>query len=231
MRLRTIVLVVLALAVVASTLYVRWRRQSRVPEAPPEADVIPTPPASEPVTTPADAAPTPSELQATLDRLFEQSLLVDRQIRPSFVTGDFSGDSLADLAVAVRPRDEAALSRLNAALPRCRLQDATAAMEAPGDASAPIAPGDHLLAVVHGVAGASWSGGADRPCYLVRNAVGPGMSAQPLSEVPPAIRMRVSRAHAGDVIVQERGAGRGLVFWTGAAYAWADLPNGGHSTR
>jgi hypothetical protein len=230
MRLRTIVVVVLALAVVASTLYVRWRRHSRLPEAQPEGDVVPPPPVSEPAASTSDAAPAPSDLQPTLDRLFERSLLVDRQVRPSYVTGDFTGDSLTDLAVAVRPRDEEALSRLNAGVPRWRLQDATAAAETPGNDGTPISSGDRLLAVVHGVAGAPWSGGADRPCYLVRNAVGPGMSARPLSGVPPAIRMRVNRAHAGDVIVQERGAGRGLVFWTGAAYAWADLTNDGHST-
>jgi hypothetical protein len=93
----------------------------------------------------------------------------------------------------------------------------------------PIADGERLLAFVHGVAGASWQASDDRPCYLVRNAAGSGMRVRPLSEVPEGVRMQVTRAHVGDVIVETRDAGRGLVFWTGAGYAWADLA--GDATR
>jgi hypothetical protein len=223
MRFRTIALVVLALAVAVSSLCVRWRRQARLPAAQPEGDVVvPEPVEPGATASPPDPVPAASDLQAMLDRVFERSLTVDREIRPSFVTGDFTGDAVTDLAVAVRPRDAASLAVLNAELPRWRLQDAGDAQDAPH----PVTAGERLLAVVHGVAGSSWDGSDDRPCYLVRNAVGPGMRARPLHGVPPAIRMRVTRAHAGDVIYQERSAGRGLLWWTGAAYAWADLPSG-----
>lgn len=227
MRFRTIALVVLALAVALGSLYARWRRQSRLPAAQPEGDVVvPSPVEPAATASPPNAVPAASDIQPTLDRLFERSLTVDREIRPSFVTGDFTGDAVTDLAVAVRPRAADSLAVLNQEVPRWRLQDAAAAGDAPQDALHPVAAGERLLAVVHGLAGSSWDRSDDRPCYLVRNAVGPGMRARPLHSVPPAIRMRVARAHAGDVIVQDRSTGRGLVFWTGAAYAWADLAGG-----
>jgi hypothetical protein len=52
------------------------------------------------------------------------------------------------------------------------------------------------------------------------------MRARPLSGVPAALRIQVTRVHEGDVIEEERGSGRGLILWTGAAYTWADLPGG-----
>lgn len=222
MRLRTIALVLVALSVAGSALYARWRRLSRLPAPEPEGNVVLRSPV-EPVPGASATAgrPAPSDLQPTLDRLFERALAVDRELQPGFVTGDFTGDALADLAVAVRPRNEDALARLNAELPRWRLQDATAGDQA--QAVAPVTANERLLAVVHGVAGAAWSGPGDRPRYLVRHAVGTGMRARPLSSMPPAVRMRVNRAHTGDVILQERSSERGLIFWTGAAYAWADL--------
>jgi len=221
MRLRSIVVFLLALTVAGSALYVRWRRTARPPVSEPEGDVaLPSPGASAPPSAPADTVPTRSDVQPTLDRLFEGALVVDAEVRPSFVTGDFTGDSATDLAVAARPLSEDVLPRLNAELPRWRLQDATAATDGARDVVPPIASGERLLAVVHGVAGLSWRAPADRPCYLVRNAVGSGMRAAPLSTVPPAVRMQLSRLHAGDVIAEERG----LILWTGAAYVRAVTP-------
>ena len=133
---------------------------------------------------------------------------------------------MTDLAVAVRPKGAEALARLNVELPRWRVQDARAATDGRRDEVVPIAAGERLLAIVHGVPGAPWKEPADRPCYLVRNAVGTGMRARPLSGLPAGLRMQVTRAHAGDVIVEERGRDRGLLLWTGAAYTWADLPGG-----
>jgi hypothetical protein len=228
MRLRAIVVLFLALSVAGGAFYARWLRRARPPAAEPEGDIaLPSPPAPGPEAAPADAKPAPADVQPVLDRLFDRALSVDREMRPSFVTGDFTGDALTDLAVAVRPAGDDALPQLNAELPRWRLQDATAATDGRRDGVAPITAGERLLAVVHGVAGATWAASGDRPCYLVRNAVGSALRTLPLSAVPPAIRMQVTRAHAGDVIAQERAAGRGLIFWTGAAYVWAELPSGG----
>jgi hypothetical protein len=226
MRFRSIAVLLLGLAVASGVLYARWTRRSRFPAAEPEAPaVLPSPPAESPAASPS-AGPVASDIQPTLDRLFDGSLVVDRDVRPSFVTGDFTGDSVTDLAVAVRPRGDDALPRLNVDVPRWRLQDAAEAGDARREAR-PIRAGERLLAVVHGVAGGSWPAPDDRPSYLVRNAVGSGMRTRPLNAVPPAIRMQVPRTHTGDVIEEERGTSRGLILWTGAAYTWADLAGGG----
>jgi hypothetical protein len=225
MRFRAVAVVVLALAVAGGWLFVRWQRRSRLPAAEPEAAVVPASPV-EPISSPApaDAPPLASGLPSLLDRAFDGSLAVDPDVRPGFVTGDFTGDGATDLAVAVRPRGAESLRVLNADLPRFRLQDAGATDAA--SPPAPIAAGERLLAVLHGVTGTPWDGAGDRPAYLVRNGVGQGMRARPLSGVPLATRMRAMRAHAGDVIEQERPSGRGLLLWTGAAYTWAELTGG-----
>jgi hypothetical protein len=227
MRLRSIVVPLLALGVLGGTLYARWARHARTPVAEPEGAIVPPSPSDlSPAVTPTAERPTASDVEPTLDRLFDRSLVLDQEAHPLFVTGDFTGDSIADLAAAVRPRDPDALRRLNAELPRWRIQDAAAPTDGRRAETPKVAGGERLLAIVHGVEGASWKRPAERPCYLVRNAVGSGMRARPLSGLPPWVRMQVTRSHEGEVIVEERGRSRGLILWTGAAYVWAELPGG-----
>jgi hypothetical protein len=225
MRLRSILVPFLAVAILGSVVYARWTRRPRPLVGPPEdAVVLPSPSEPAATATPPASGPTASDVEPTLDHLFDGSLVLDPEIRPRFVTGDFTGDSVVDLAAAVRPRDADALGRLNAELPRWRIQDAT---DVRRGRSEPIVAAERLLAIVHGVAGVPWKEPGDRPCYLVRNAVGSGMRARPLSGLPPWVRMQVTRSHEGDVIVEERGRSRGLILWTGAAYTWTELPSGG----
>lgn len=83
---------------------------------------------------------------------------------------------------------------------------------------APDAPG-RWLAVVHGVAGSSWSDAAsERRAFLVRQDPGPAVRVVPIERLPAAIRMRVTRAHVGDAVAVRRPDG--FVFWNGAAYVW-----------
>ncbi len=153
------------------------------------------------------AAPALAEVQPTLDRVFEQTLAVDRATRPAFVAGDFNGDDVPDLAVAVRPRSPDAVPTLNAELTSWSVQDATAPATLTMSKPEPVkvAAGDLLLAVVHGVGAGGWRDPQARQGYLVKNAVGSGLQLRPLSGVPAAIRMRVNRTHVGDVIVGKRG--------------------------
>ena len=228
MRLRSIVVPLLALVILGSVVYARWtRRPAPIVGPPEEAVILPSP--SEPAASvaPPASVPTDSQVEPLLDHAFDGSLVIDPEIRPRFVTGDFTGDSITDLAAAVRPRDADALTRLNAELPSWRMQDAGAPADRPREKPAPIVAGERLLAIIHGVGGATWTAPADRPAYLVRNAVGSGMRARPLSGLPPWVRMQATRAHEGDVIVEERGRSRGLILWTGAAYTWTELPGGG----
>jgi hypothetical protein len=219
MSFRRTALLLIALCVAGSALYLRLRPRPTVPSY--EEAVVP---AAVPTSAPAaaDTRPTRASVRPVIEQLFAGALVP--QERGGFAVGDFDGDAAADLAVVVRPVDAAARASLAEPSPSFRLQDA----EAPGPPPATpraIADEERLLAIVHGVAGASWGDGTvDRPGYLVRNAVGARLRAVPLETLPAAVRMRITRAHVGDVIAEERGGRRGIVFWNGAAYVWADLP-------
>jgi hypothetical protein len=225
MRFRSTIVPLLAAVVVASALY-RWRRP------PPRVDVIDrekvvTPAPSEPSPLPSPsrvAAPSLSEVQPILDRVFDQTVAMDPATRPPVVAGDFDGDDVTDLAVAVRPRSDAARSALNAERPNWIVQDATPREDATGKPEpVKVSARDLLLAVVPGAATGGWRNPDLRRGYLVRNAVGSKLGARPLAQLPDAIRMRTYRAHTGDVIVSNRGGAPGVVLWTAAAYIWVDL--------
>jgi hypothetical protein len=225
MRFRSTLLVFLALVVATSGLYLVWRPRPRAPVSDREKDVVLLP---EPSPTPSPspiAAPTLPEVQPTLDRVFDQTLILEAASQPAFLAADFNGDSITDLAAVVRPVTDA-LPKLNDALANWSLQDAARppvidAANKPEPVS--VAAGDRLLAVVHGVDAAGWRSPEARQGYLVKNAVGSQMRLSPLTKLPDAIRMATSRAHVGDVILEERGGERGVILWTGAAYAWAGL--------
>lgn len=219
--LRRLALLAVALCVVGSFLYLRTRPRPRHEVASPEEAVVPPPlPAATPAAS--DARPTRAELEPLLERLASGALEPDERSDPWFAVGDFDGDAATDVAAAVRLRGAPA-SLADSAF---RLQDA----DAPGPPPSPgaLAGGERLLAIVHGVAGASWSDATvERPGFLVRHAAGSELRARPLAGLPPEIRMRVTRAHVGDVVAARRDGRHGLVFWNGAGYVWADLPDDG----
>lgn len=224
MRLRSIVLSLLALGVLAGVFLGGRGLRSRVVER--ETDIVlppePTPPA--PPSPPREGAPAVADVREALDRVFDETLIVDESVRPPAVTGDFNGDGQHDVAAAVRPRDLAALSRLNADLPPWRVQDASAQDSARETVRPTLTAGELVLAVVHGVDGGGWRSPGGMQGYLVKNAVGSGMRPRPLAGVPDGVRMRLNRPHAGDAIAAQRGDDAGLILWTGAAYAWAPRP-------
>jgi hypothetical protein len=213
---RTLVVVLTAVVVLAI------QAGSRNGPVPSEEDVVLPPAAvvSNAVPSPAIPPPVLSDLQPTLDRAFAANLAVDHAAKPAYVAGDFNGDDVTDLAVAVRPRDGNALSNINADLPRWSLQDAA---PPPIPERVKVERGERLLAVVHGVDTMGWRHPEAGQRYLVKNAVADGMRPQPLAGMPDAVREKAIRSHVGDVIVGDRGGKTGLVFWTGAAYAWAAI--------
>jgi hypothetical protein len=223
MRLRSIALPLLALAVVLGTFVVRGRRPP--PVALPEGDVAPAPPdlPPSPSIPPAPAA-SRTDVGPTLERSFDHALVVDPDARPAFVSADLNGDDVPDLAIVVRPRDRDALDVLNRERPAFRLQDANASSGTAASPDTPVASDERLLAIVHGVAGTAWREHVDRPRYLVRHAAGDRLRARALADVPDAVRMRVTRSHVGDVLALQRDGAEGIVFWTGAAYVWAPTP-------
>src|SRR4026207_921083 len=109
MRFRSIVTFLLALVVVASVLYLRRRPRPEVEVGEAEEAIV-VPPATEhtPLPSPSPiAGPTLPEVQPTLDRVFDPTVAMEQATpRAAFVAGDFNGDDVTDLAVAVRPRSK-----------------------------------------------------------------------------------------------------------------------------
>jgi hypothetical protein len=228
MAFRSLVVFLLALAVAGSAVYL-WRRPRPYTAGyEREPDVVVSPPeAPTPVPSLAPASPPePAEVQPALDRAFDGTVVVDGALQPSFVAGDLNGDDITDLAVAVRPRGDDVLGALNASLTKWRRLDAQDPSPPPGAPGKPapveIARTDLLLAVIHGVEGGAWRDPSATQGYLVKRALGTGLRLRPLMEVPDEVRERVIRVHKGDVIAQVRAGRPGVVFWTGAAYAWGD---------
>ncbi|MET0553153.1 MAG: hypothetical protein ABW221_08955 [Vicinamibacteria bacterium] len=221
---RRATLLLIALCLLSSAAYLRMRPRPRPDVASPEEAVVPP---ALPTQTPAarDARPTRVQVVPLLERAFGGLVTPDEQAAPWFAAGDFDADTATDLAVAVRPRDAAAAAALAEPTPAFRLQDADAAGP---PAPAALAAGERLLAIVHGVPGAAWSDvAAERPGFLVRHASGRDLRARPLAGLSAELRMRVTRAHAGDVLAVRRDGTSGFVFWNGAAYVWAGLPDDG----
>ena len=99
MRLRSIVILFLALVVAASVLSL-WRRPRRDVDTSEIEKGIALPPTTEPTPlAPASpiAAPVTSEVQPTMDRVFDRTVTMDPATPPAFVAGDFNGDDVTDL--------------------------------------------------------------------------------------------------------------------------------------
>lgn len=80
---------------------------------------------------------------------------------------------------------------------------------------------DVLLAIIHGVGPQGWRNREARQSYLLKNAAGTNAEAQSAA----ALRSSSSKENLprlrGDAIAESINGRRGLIFWTGAKYAWA----------
>src|SRR6266496_4937814 len=85
-------------------------------------------PINAPTTDKIEAKETPrrtpelKEVQRAIERVFEKVAAPDGTLRPSLVVGDFNGDGSEDLAVAVKPGDDA-FPQINNELANWMLED------------------------------------------------------------------------------------------------------------
>ncbi len=181
--------------------------------------------------TPSQTSTTPSpvgaeEIAQALARIFDKSATVDDHRSPAFVVGDFNGDGAQDLAVITRT-SETALPEINNELANWTLEDPhdvanPAQPNAPGARTKTVKAGanDQLLAIIHGVGQAGWRNPEARQTFLLKNVAGTEVAVQ------AAARMREMSSGTnvvprGDAITSTFKGRRGLIFWTGAKYAWA----------
>jgi hypothetical protein len=203
--------------------------QSQI-EQPPQMLALPPTPADGP---PETRPPQPAEALEAIKRVYGQTVFIESSRPHYFVAGDFNGDGYIDLGVVVRPAP-GQLARLNSEVAnwiRCSPQKVKPPvpqrhgriflqMEEP----TVIEERDVLLAVVHGYGPQGWRHPQARQSYLLKNAVGDEIKLTPFKEAikmagkykdPPRLR--------GDAVSETLDNKRGLLYYTGAKYAWHRL--------
>lgn len=180
------------------------------------------------------APPKPEEIEDAVARVFQKTATADNE-RPqkSFVVGDFNGDGSEDLAVVVKP-SEGGLVEINSELANWTLED-PGNVPLPG-ASAPRQPvtnkriqaerGKTLLAIIHGVGPLGWRSSEAKQSYLLKNGAGSGIIVQPITNLRSGKDKRKLPPLRGDAIQETIGGRPGLLFWTGAKYAWYPTQSG-----
>jgi hypothetical protein len=185
-----------------------------------------------PSPTPANKSstpPNPTEIRDTVARVFEKAATPDPS-RPGFAVGDFNGDGSEDLAVAVKP-GENSLSEINNELANWLLEDPrtvvinTASTVRPP----PVKPvraekGDSLLAIIHGVGPQGWRNPAAKQTFLLKNGAGSNMTVLAVKDLTASNGKAKLPPLRGDTISETVGGKAGILFWTGAKYAWHPSP-------
>jgi len=171
--------------------------------------------------------PTAQEVQQAVARVFGTTVNVDNQTPDFLVAGDFNGDDSVDLAVLVKPAPRR-LSEINSSLANWIIQDPHRAFVPPKNQTVVILPprtepehvrsGQLLLAVIHGFGKEGWRDQRARQAYLLSNAAGNALaSARPSQSLQRDFGVFSSQR---DVIAEQLGGSHGVLYWTGAAYAW-----------
>lgn len=193
------------------------------------AFVLPQPAAGPPDPRP----PQPAEIQEAIKRVYGQTVTVESGRAQYFITGDLNGDGAPDLAVVVKPAT-GMLAELNhelanwlrgdprkVELPDPKMQTAHARRFPPAPEPVIIEQTDVLLAIIHGYGPTGWRNSQARQSYLLKNAAGKGLKLQPLDEARKMTRNESQPPQLlGDVVRQELDKEQGLLYYTGAKYAW-----------
>jgi hypothetical protein len=193
----------------------------------PIATPQPSPAAS---TTPAPKLPPPTEFEvkAAFHRVFGDDF-VSRSAdlnRSTFIVGDFNGDQSEDIALIAVPA-VGKLDDVNNELSNWIIQDADKAfvpppgktvVAAPKQDRPRVAPGEYVLAIIHGVGPKGWRNPEARQAYIVKHA------AATFEGTAPSISQKAIRTMhlpvETDIIKEVRNNKKGFVFWTGGVYAW-----------
>jgi hypothetical protein len=199
------------------------------------ASPLPSPILPLPTTNPLDAKeipkpspPKPDDVSIVLARVYEKAVTADTSREPLFLVGDFNGDGSQDLAIPVKP-NEAKLGDINSELANWILEDPKT-VPIPGlplggrksGAASPVRAdkGDALLAIVHGVGTQGWRNPEAKQTFLLKNSGGNSMSAQTVKDLQNSKDRSKLPPLRGDAIREASGEKVGLIFWTGAKYAW-----------
>src|SRR5262249_22316581 len=163
----------------------------------------------------------PGEVRATLARAFGGAV---EPVRDDALVGDFNRDGSPDVAVEVHPAP-GHLAEINDELANWTVQDATPPSAPDHPRARPlVADGERLLAILHGYGAHGWRDAQARQAYLVKNAGVP--TARPPRGAYPELG-RTGTEAAGQVLASTSPV-PGVVYWTGARYAWKAVRQGAH---
>jgi hypothetical protein len=202
------------------------RNAQRVSEQPIAVQVASAPNSGE-ATMSLAPPPTPGEVQATVARVLGSDVFVIGGDKPVALMGDFNGDTYPDLAVAVKPASDK-LDDINAELANWLVENPRHSYVAPRNKSTVTLPpspkpekvraGETLLIVVHGYGPKGWRDPLAGQTYVLTQAAGKMLQvAKPSSELAKDFGEFPSER---DVIAENLSGKRGVIYWTGAAYAW-----------
>ncbi len=201
------------------------------PVASPPSPILPLQPVTDAVTAreiPKPSPPKPEDVGIVLSRVYEKAVTADTSREPAFLVGDFNGDGSQDLAIPVKP-NEAKLGDINSDLANWILEDPKTVpipgLPIGGRVSGPGRPvradkADVLLAIVHGVGAQGWRNPEAKQTFLLKNGAGNSMSAQTAKDLLNSKDRNKLPPLRGDAIHEAIGGKSGLIFWTGAKYAW-----------
>jgi hypothetical protein len=157
--------------------------------------------------------PIEAEMRAAVQRNYEDAVSIDTT-KP-YLIGDFNGDHFEDIAIVVKP-GKGKLSEINSEFANWILEDPHR-LEARQNPNR-VSNNEVLLAVIHGHERDGWRNAMARQTYLLKNAVGAEFEKQSPQQISTGSKsLPVLR---GDVIREKLDGTSGIIFWTGAKYAW-----------
>ncbi|HZU41451.1 MAG TPA: hypothetical protein VE994_02175 [Terriglobales bacterium] len=210
-------------------------KPERAMEAPITVAKASMPPRQEEVVKPLPP-PTLGDVREALQRVFGDTLSTADV--GEFLVGDFNGDQSEDVAVVVHP-NAATLDELNSQVANWTIEDPGHAFLPPEGKSVVHLPpkpapeqvrkGETLLAIIHGFGPQGWRNSQARQAYLLRNSAG---MRTVVSDLPPQLMRRAGVMPGERKVISERVRGHnGIIFWTGATYAWQPCRSDKNATR
>jgi hypothetical protein len=210
----------ITLLLLASCLLVSGCSKTKAPvvETAPAAQPAPPPPV---VQVPTNVVPANlNEVEDALNRVFKGAAVVDKTIKPPFYAGDFNGDAVQDIAIAVKPAP-GKTENLNEEYPAWLLRDPFAAEETKSP-SLRVTENESLLVIIHGYGANDWRDQQATQTFLLKNIVGSDVEVQAGKEFVKANRGKKVPPVRGDVIGQMLRGNRGYIYFASATYRWFD---------
>lgn len=179
-----------------------------------------TPAEQTPQNTAKLAPPDIKSVEQAVQRVFKDAVVVERDLKPAFIAGDFNGDLSEDIAIILKPVPEK-VADLNADYPSWILRNPFGSPEA----RAPrlrIAANELLLAIIHGHGANGWHDPEATQTFLLKDAVGSTIGAEPIKEFTEKHQGRLLPRLRGDLIGETIAGKSGYLYFNGGSYAWYD---------